>query len=224
VAGSTATLVDTVSAIGDRIPVALGLIAGATFILLFLFTGSVLLPVKALVLNLFSLTGSFGAAVFVFQQGHLRWLVGSFTNTGSLEATIPVLIFCIAFGLSMDYEVFLLSRIKEEYVRSGDNTHAVAEGLRRTGQVFTAAALVVAFALGILATSGVTLLKLLGVTIALAIIVDAFLVRSILVPALMKVAGRANWWAPAPLAALHARLVRQVPEPNPTPEPELHLI
>jgi RND superfamily putative drug exporter len=205
VAGPSATLVDTKASIGERLPWAVGLIALATFVLLFLFTGGLLVPVKALILNLFSLTASFGAAVYVFQEGHLRWLVGEFTPTGYLETTIPVLVFCIAFGLSMDYEVFLLSRIREEYLRTGDNTAAVAQGLRRTGRVFTAAAVVIAFVLAVLATSGVSLLKLLGVTIAIAIVVDAFLVRSVLVPAIMKLAGRANWWAPGPLARLHVR-------------------
>jgi RND superfamily putative drug exporter len=222
VAGPSATLVDTKASIGDRLPWAVGMIAVATFVLLFLFTGGILVPIKALVLNLLSLTASFGAAVFVFQQGNLRWLVGDFTTTGYLETTIPVLVFCIAFGLSMDYEVFLLSRIREEYNRTGDNTQAVAEGLRRTGRVFTTAAVVIGFVLAVLATSGVTLLKLLGATIALAIMVDAFLVRSLLVPAFMKIAGRANWWAPPILAQVYQRWgLREAPEPEPAPVPEL---
>ncbi|MFI9811918.1 MMPL family transporter [Saccharothrix variisporea] len=206
VAGPSAVLVDTKDVLSERLPWAFGAIAVFTFILLFLFTGGLLVPLKALVLNLFSLSASFGAAVYVFQEGHLSWLVGDFTSTGYLETTIPVLVFCIAFGLSMDYEVFLLSRIREDYVATGNNTHAVAQGLQRTGRVFTAAALVIASVLAVLATSGVSLLKLLGVTMALAVLVDAWLIRGVLAPAFMKLAGRANWWAPKPLAALHRRL------------------
>jgi RND superfamily putative drug exporter len=206
VAGPSAVLVDTKAVLSERLPWAFGAIAVSTFILLFLFTGGLLVPIKALMLNLFSLSASFGAAVYIFQQGHLRWLVGDFTSTGYLETTIPVLVFCIAFGLSMDYEVFLLSRIREEFLATGDNTRAVAQGLQRTGRVFTAAALVIASVLGVLATSGVSLLKLLGVTLALAVLVDAWLIRGVLAPAFMKLAGRANWWAPKPLAKLHDRL------------------
>ncbi|ONI92681.1 hypothetical protein ALI22I_02715 [Saccharothrix sp. ALI-22-I] len=206
VAGPSAVLVDTKDVLSERLPWAFGLIGLSTFVLLFLFTGGLLVPLKALVLNLISLSASFGAAVYIFQQGHLSWLVGDFTSTGYLETTIPVLVFCIAFGLSMDYEVFLLSRIREEYLATGDNTHAVAQGLQRTGRVFTAAALVIAAVLAVLATSGVSLLKLLGVTMALAVLVDAWLIRGVLAPAFMKLAGKANWWAPKPLAALHDRL------------------
>lgn len=206
VGGDTALLVDTKASLAERIPWAAGFIGLSTIVLLFLFTGSVVLPLKALLMNLLSLTASFGAMVFVFQQGHLQWLVGDFTPTGFLEVTVPVLMFCIAFGLSMDYEVFLLSRIREEHLAGVDNPTAVAAGLSRTGRLVSAAALVVAVVLLVLATSSLSLLKLLGVGLALAVLVDAVLVRGLLVPAFMRLAGSANWWAPAPLARLHRRV------------------
>jgi len=206
VGGDTALLVDTKAALAERIPWAAGFIALSTIVLLFLFTGSAILPVKALLMNLLSLTASFGAMVFVFQDGHLQWLVGGFTSTGFLEVTVPVLMFCIAFGLSMDYEVFLLSRIREEHLAGADNTTAVVAGLSRTGRLVSAAALVVAAVLLVLATSSLSLLKLLGVGLALAVLMDAVLVRGVLVPAFMRLACRANWWAPAPLARLHRRV------------------
>ncbi|MEW1599504.1 MMPL family transporter [Streptomyces sp. NPDC093808] len=206
VGGQAALLVDSKATLGDKLPWALGIIAASTMLLLFLFTGSLLIPLKAIVLNLLSLTATFGAMVYVFQEGHLRWLVGDFTVTGAIDIDTPVLMFCVAFGLSMDYEVFLLSRIKEEYHRTGDNVSAVAWGLERTGRLVTAAAVLVATVLLAFATSGLTPLKLLGVGLALAVIVDATLVRGILVPAFMRLAGRANWWAPRPLARLHQRI------------------
>ncbi|MGW5611618.1 MMPL family transporter [Streptomyces sp. NPDC003753] len=205
VGGQAAQLVDTTHATGGRLPLALFIIAATTFILLFLFTGSVLIPVKAIVLNLLSLTATFGAMVYVFQDGHLKWLVGEFETTGMIDATMPVLMFCIAFGLSMDYEVFLLSRIREEYLRSGDNTHSVALGLEKTGRVMSAGAVLIGTVFVTFASSGLTLLKLLGVGLALAVIVDATLVRGLLVPAFMRLAGRANWWAPPWLRRLHDR-------------------
>ncbi len=206
VGGQAALLVDSKATLGDKLPWALGIIAASTLVLLFLFTGSLLIPLKAIVLNLLSLTATFGAMVYVFQDGHLRWLVGDFTVTGMLDIDTPILMFCVAFGLSMDYEVFLLSRIKEEYHRTGDNISAVAWGLERTGRLVTAAAALVATVLLAFATSGLTPLKLLGVGLALAVIVDATLVRGILVPAFMRLAGRANWWAPRPLARLHQKI------------------
>ncbi|WP_275106592.1 MMPL family transporter [Nocardioides daphniae] len=132
VGGSAATLVDATDTIADRLPWALTVIALSTFVLLFLFTGSLLIPLKAIVTNLLSLSATFGALVYVFQEGHLRWLVGDFTPTGTLETTLPVLVFCIAFGLSMDYEVFLLSRITEAHRNGASTTEAVAQGLQRT--------------------------------------------------------------------------------------------
>lgn len=206
VGGQAALLVDTRAALWDRLPEALLIIVTTTLVLLFLFTGSVLIPAKAVLLNLLSLSASFGAMVYVFQEGNLRWLVGDFTVTGLTDITMPVLIFCVAFGLSMDYEVFLLSRIREEFLATGDNTRAVALGLERTGRLVTAAAILIALVLLAFATSGLTFLKLLGVVLALAVVVDATLVRGVLVPAFMRLAGRANWWAPRPLRRLHDRV------------------
>ncbi|MFJ9614037.1 MMPL family transporter [Streptomyces noursei] len=206
VGGDAAVLQDTRGTLVGRLPVAMLIIGATTMVLLFLFTGSVLIPVKAVLLNVLSLSATFGAMVYVFQEGHLRALVGGFTVTGSVEITMPVLMFCVAFGLSMDYEVFLLSRIKEVYAETGDNTLAVALGLERTGRLVSAAAALVAVVMIALATSGITFLKLLGVGLALAVLLDATLVRGVLVPAVMRLAGRANWWAPPPLRRLHDRL------------------
>ncbi|HVE98472.1 MAG TPA: MMPL family transporter [Mycobacteriales bacterium] len=205
VAGPSAELVDTKEAIIDRIPAAAGLIALATFVVLFLSFGSLLVPAKAVVLNLLSLTATFGAMVWVFQEGHLADLL-DVTATGSLTATMPILMFCIAFGLSMDYEVFLLSRIKEEHDRTGDNAQSVAVGLERTGRIVTAAALLISVVFAAFAlTSGVSFMKLFGVGLTMAVIMDATLIRGALVPAFMKLAGEANWWAPRPLRRLHDR-------------------
>jgi RND superfamily putative drug exporter len=205
VTGTTALLIDTKSSITTRLPWAIGLIVVTTLVLLFLFTGSVLIPLKAIVVNTLSLTASFGAAVYIFQEGHLRWLVGDFTVTGSLELSTVLFMFCVAFGLSMDYEVFLLSRIREQFLAGGDNTAAVATGLAKTGRLISAAAAVVAAVLIALATSSLTILKMLGVGLAIAVIVDAVLVRGILVPAFMRLLGSANWWAPAWLRGVHER-------------------
>ncbi|MGJ5894633.1 MMPL family transporter [Streptomyces niveiscabiei] len=206
VGGRAAEVADSTAAITRATPAAIGIVVGLSLVLLFLFTGSVLMPLKALVLNTLSLSATFGAMVFVFQEGHLSFLVGSPLHTGTLDATIPILTFCVAFGLSMDYEVFLLSRIRERYLLTGDNTESVAFGLQHTGRIITAAALLVAVVLSVFAVSGVTLLKLLGVGLALAVILDATLVRAVLVPAFMRLAGRANWWAPTPLRRFHYRV------------------
>ncbi|HXM59151.1 MAG TPA: MMPL family transporter [Candidatus Dormibacteraeota bacterium] len=205
VGGLAGTQVDSKAAVSDRVPVAALVILLSMSTLLFLFSGSLLVPIKAMLLSLLSLTATFGAMVFIFQDGHLRWLVGDFTATGQLEMTIPVLVFCLAFGLSMDYEVFLVARIREEYHASGDNTRAVVSGLARTGRLFSAAALAVASVMIVLATSGNVLVKLTGTGIAIAILMDASLVRGVLVPSFMRLAGRANWWAPGPLRWFQAR-------------------
>jgi RND superfamily putative drug exporter len=168
-------------------------------------TGSVLVPLKAIVLNLLSLTATFGAMVWIFQDGNLSSLL-DFTATGTLDTSMPILMFCIAFGLSMDYEVFLLSRIKEEYDRHGDNTASVAMGLERTGRIVTAAAALLSVVFIAFATSGITFIKMFGVGMALAVIMDATLIRAALVPAFMRLAGSANWWAPGPLRRLHDRI------------------
>jgi RND superfamily putative drug exporter len=206
VGGRAAVLHDIKASLVSRLPWAAGIIIATTVILLFLFTGSVLMPVKAVLLNVLSLTATFGALVFLFQDGHWGALIGHPIITGSLDMTIPVLMFCVAFGLSMDYEVFLLSRIREEWRSSGDNRRAVAVGMQRTGRLITAAAALIAVVLLAFATSQVTLLRMFGLGLAIAVVVDATLVRGILVPAFMRLAGRANWWAPGPLRRLHERI------------------
>ncbi|WP_128378789.1 MMPL family transporter [Streptomyces cavernae] len=217
VTGTAAVLVDSKDAIADRLPWALAVISIVTLLLVFLLTGSVLIPIQAVLLNALSLTAMFGAVVWVFQDGHLSGLLG-FTSPGSIETTLPVLMFCVAFGLSMDYGVFLLSRIKEEYDHTGDHTHAVRFGLQRTGGLITAAAVILAVVMVAIGTSRVTNTKMLGLGIALAVLMDAMVVRSLLVPAAMKLTGRATWWAPAPLRRLHARFGLTESEP-PAMEP-----
>jgi RND superfamily putative drug exporter len=204
VGGASAELVDSKASLFSRVPLAGGLIALVTFVALFLMTGGILVPVKAVVVNLLSLTASFGAMVWIFQEGHLSGVL-DFTATGTIATTMPILMFCIAFGLSMDYEVFLLSRIKEEYDRTGDNVSSVALGLERTGRIVTAAAALLAVVFLAFATSHVTFIKLFGLGLALAVVLDATLIRAALVPAFMRLAGRANWWAPGPLRRIHAR-------------------
>ncbi|MCF3106773.1 MMPL family transporter [Streptomyces roseoverticillatus] len=205
VAGDAALFADTKSVIAERLPYALGVIVLLMFLLLYLFTGSLVVPATAIVFNTLSLTASFGAMVYVFQDGHLKWLVGEFTSTGYLDVTVPVLMFCAAFGLSMDYEVFLMSRIREHYAIHRDNRRAVIEGVGRTGPIITAAAVLIGGVLIALAGSAISVLKLLGLGMFLAVLVDAVLIRGVLVPAFMVVMGRANWWAPGPLRRLHAR-------------------
>ena len=199
---------DSVDAITSRLPGVLGLIAVITFGLLFLLTGSVVLPLKALVLNVLSLTATFGALVWIFQDGHLDAL--GTTSTGTLVANIPVLLFCIAFGLSMDYEMFLLSRIREYWLTSGrtraDNDQSVALGVARTGRVITAAALVMSISFAALFGAHVQFMRMLGLGLTLAVLVDATLVRMVLMPAFMHVLGKWNWWAPKPLVWLHDRI------------------
>ena len=204
VGGSAAQLVDTKDALLRLLPWALAIIAVTTLVLLFLMTGSVLIPVKALVLNLLSLTATFGAMVWVFQDGHLSGLL-DFTATGRIDTSMPILMFCIAFGLSMDYEVFLLSRIKEEHDRTGDNTASVALGLERTGRIVSAAAALLAITFLAFGTADVSFLKLFGVGLALAVLMDATVIRGLLVPAFMRLAGPANWWAPPALRRFHER-------------------
>lgn len=204
VSGVSARLVDTKDAVLGRVPWVLLAVAIATFALLFLMTGSLLVPLKALVMNVLSLTATFGAMVWIFQDGHLSGLLG-FETTGSIDVFTPVLMFCIAFGLSMDYEVFLLSRIKEEYDLDRDNEESVRVGLGRTGRIVTAAAWLLAIVFVGIATSDVAILKLFGVGVTLAVLVDAFLIRATLVPAFMRLAGRLNWWAPRPVRRFHLR-------------------
>jgi RND superfamily putative drug exporter len=211
VSGSAAFLMDFKHSIATRLPWALALIAAATFVLLFLMTGSVLVPIKALVMNALSLGATFGALVWIFQDGHLSGLLG-FDAFGAIEVWVPVVVFVFAFGLSMDYEVFLLSRIKEAYDESGDSDHAVAVGLQRSGRIITSAAgLVMIVFLGFALGQNLGI-KQMGLALAIAVAVDATLVRCVLVPATMTLLGNANWWAPAPLRRLHNRIgLREAP-------------
>ncbi|HEX9682513.1 MAG TPA: MMPL family transporter [Acidimicrobiales bacterium] len=204
VGGASAQLVDSKASMFADFPVAGMLIGIITFVVLFLMFGSVVVPLKAIVLNLLSLTATFGAMVWIFQDGNLSGFL-DFTATGSLAITTPILMFCIAFGLSMDYEVFLLSRIKEEYDRTGDNQLSVAVGLEKTGRIVTAAAALISVVFIAMISSSVSFIKLFGLGLAIAVLVDATLVRATLVPAFMRLAGRANWWAPAALRRVHGR-------------------
>jgi putative drug exporter of the RND superfamily len=212
VTGAAAFLVDYRDSLLGRLPWAFGLIGLVTFVLLFLMTGSVVVPVKAIIMNVLSLGASFGALVWVFQDGHLSGLLG-FDPPGMVDITVPVLIFVFAFGLSMDYEVFLLSRIKEAWDQTGDNDRAVALGLQRTGRIVTSAAtLIVVVFLGFAAGELLTI-KEVGLGMAIAVILDATVVRMLLVPATMKLMGRWNWWAPPAMRRLHLRfgLLEEVP-------------
>ncbi|MGX5657113.1 MMPL family transporter [Geodermatophilus nigrescens] len=204
VGGESAVMTDLLDSLGSLLPWMALLVVGMTFVLLFLAFGSVVLPVKAVLMNVLSLGASFGALVWIFQDGHLSGPLG-FTPTGFIEATQPILVLAIVFGLSMDYEVFLMSRIREQYDLTGDNTAAVATGLQRTGGIITSAALLLLVVIGAFSTSGITFIKMIGVAMAIAIVVDATVVRTLLVPATMRLLGRANWWAPGPLGRLYAR-------------------
>ena len=219
VTGPAAFLVDYRESLGGRLPYALGLIGLATFVLLFLMTGSVVVPVKAIVMNVLSLGASFGALVWVFQEGHLSGLLG-FDPPGMVDISIPVLIFVFAFGLSMDYEVFLLSRIKEAWDQTGDNDRAVALGLQRTGRIVTsAAALIVVVFCGFAAGELLTI-KEVGLGMAIAVVLDATVVRMLLVPATMKLMGRWNWWAPPALRRFHDRFGMGEQRPPRPPRPQ----
>ncbi|TDC67898.1 MMPL family transporter [Actinomadura sp. GC306] len=220
VGGPTAEVVDSLDDIGATMPWLALLVGGATFVLLFLAFGSVLLPLKAIVMNMLSLSATFGAVVLIFQDGHLSGLLG-FTATGSIAPAMPILMLAMLFGISMDYEVFLLSRVREQYDLTGDNTAAVAAGVQRTGAIITSAALLFIVVIGAFATSGISFIKMVGVGMVIAIVLDATVVRGLLVPAMMRLMGRANWWAPGPLAGLYRRYgiregdspARQDPEP-----------
>jgi len=204
VGGQTAQLVDELSSLSATVPWMALVMAAATFVLLFLAFGSVVLPVKAIVMNVLSLSATFGIVVWIFQEGHLSGLL-RFTPTGTLDPTMPILMLAIIFGLSMDYEVFLLSRVRERYDVTGDSAEAVATGLQRTGGIITSAALLLLIVVGAFSASGITFIKLMGVGMIVALIVDASIVRVLLVPATMRLLGRANWWAPGPLRRLYAR-------------------
>jgi RND superfamily putative drug exporter len=202
--GQTAALADELSSLGQTLPwMALTLIL-ATFLLLFLAFGSVILPLQAIVMNVLSLSAMYGVVTWIFQDGHLSGLLG-FTPNGTISPTIPILMFAIMFGLSMDYQVFLLSRIRERYGITGDNTTAIASGLQRTGGVITSAALLLIIVIGLFSLSSITFIKMLGVGMIVALILDATLVRMLLVPATLRLLGQASWWAPRPLRRLYAR-------------------
>ena len=206
IGGQAAIFTDSQNGISDNLPLVLGWLAVATLVILFLFTGSILLPFKALVLNILSLGATLGLLVWVFQSGNAMWLVGDFTITGSLDTSTLVLVAIVAFGLSMDYELFLLSRIKEEHDNGADTRASVTVGLQKSGRIITAAAVLIAIVFACFMTSGVTSIKMLGLGIAFAIMLDATIVRGLLVPALMRVAGDWNWWAPKSLRKLHQKI------------------
>jgi RND superfamily putative drug exporter len=208
VTGDTAMLVDYQAMLTNRLPWAAGIIAVGTLVLLFLFTGSVLLPVKALATNLLSIGAALGAVVWVFQQGHLAGWFGS-TALGTTHLSVPVLVGAIAFGLSVDYEVFLLSRIREQWLaggRTANPSDAVADGVQHTGRIITSAALLLAVVFAGFLVAGFVPVKAIGLGLVLAVVLDATIVRLLLVPATMTVLGSYNWWAPGPLRRLHIRL------------------
>ena len=206
VGGVAAEFSDSTAGILDNVWIIALWIAITTMFILFLFTGSVLLPIKALILNLLSLSATLGALVWVFQGNHLTWLTGEYVPTGTIDISSIALIAVVAFALSMDYELFLLARIKEEHDAGKNTVDAVAFGLQRTGRIITAAALLIAIVFAAFMSSGVTNIKQLGFGVTFAILVDATIVRGLLVPAFMRIAGGANWWAPVWLRKIHNRI------------------
>ena len=204
VGGWAAFDLDLTDSVYDAAPPAIAFVVLATYVVLFLLLGSVLLPLKAVVVNFLSISASYGALVFVFQQGHLSGLLDFIP--GPINTTTPIIMFCILFGLSMDYEVMLLSRIKEEYEKTGDNVTSVALGIERTGRLITGAALIMATVFFSFGLAEAVVIKAIGLGMGLAVLVDATIVRALLVPATMRLMGRWNWWAPKPLARLHRRL------------------
>ena len=221
VGGQSAATVDLIDSVGSHLPVMGLIVAGVMLVLLFLAFGSLVLPVKAVVMNLFSITASFGVVTWIFNDGHLSGLLG-FEPQGFLDATNPILMLAILFGLSMDYEVFLLSRVREQWDATGDNDLAVATGVQKTGRIITSAAVLLAVVIGAFATSGIVFMKMLGIGMLVALLIDATIVRALLVPATMKLLGRWNWWAPAPLARWWDKYgFREEAPPAPEPEREL---
>jgi RND superfamily putative drug exporter len=199
IGGAAADFTDSQDGIARALPWALGWIALTVFILIFVFTGSIILPIKAVLLNAMSLVATLGAVTWIFIDGHLKWLVGDFTVTGTVDTGSIILIAVVVFGLSMDYELFLLSRIREEHLEGKSNIESVAKGLQRSARIITAAALLLAVVFAAFMTSGVTSIKMLGFGVAFAVLLDATLVRALLVPALMRLFGERNWWAPKSL-------------------------
>ena len=202
--GETAFDLDVIDFVLKRTPLAVGVVIAITYVVLFLLTGSVVLPLKAVITNMFSISASFGALVFLFQQGHLSSWLG-FTPQ-SIDPSIPVILFSIVFGMSMDYEVLLISRIQEEYRRTGDNQRGVALGLEKSGRLITGAAAIMCVVFIAFGLADVLIIKSIGIGLAIAIAIDATIVRILIVPSVMRILGRANWWAPRPLGALHRRL------------------
>lgn len=221
VSGRPAVDLDLLNSLRDRLPWMALIMAAATIVLLFLAFGSVLLPIKAVLMNLVSIGASFGVVVWIFQDGHFESLL-RFQSTGFIEPSNMILVLAVLFGLATDYEVFLLSRIREEWDRTGDNVDAVATGLQHTGRIITSAALLLIVVVAGFATGGVTIIKTIGVGMIVAIIVDATLVRALLVPATMRLLGRWNWWAPGFLGRFYARYgIHETPDPQPAPDPAL---
>jgi RND superfamily putative drug exporter len=204
VGGASADFVDFQSSLTSHMPIALAIVVVATLVILFLMTGSVVLPIKSLLMNFLNLSAVFGLLVLIFQDGRLEGFL-NFSSPGAIEQTMPILLFAVAFGLSTDYAVFLLSRIKEARDNGASDSECVAIGLERTGRIVTAAALLFAVAMGAFATSQIIFIKENGVGTALAVLIDASIVRALLVPSLMELLGKWNWWAPAPLRRLHER-------------------
>jgi uncharacterized membrane protein YdfJ with MMPL/SSD domain len=220
VGGATADFIDFQSSLGQHLPIALAIVIVATLVILFLMTGSVILPIKSLIMNFLNLSAVFGLLVLIFQDGRLEGFL-DYSSPGAIEQTMPILLFAVAFGLSTDYAVFLLSRIKEARDNGASDSECVAIGLERTGRIVTAAALLFAVAMGAFATSQIIFIKENGVGTALAVLIDASIVRALLVPSLMELLGKWNWWAPAPLRRLHDRIgLSEQATPAPGPEPE----
>ena len=199
IGGVAADFTDSQAGIARTLPWALGWIAFWVLILIFIFTGSIILPIKAVLLNALSLLATLGAVTWIFINGHLKWLVGDFTVTGTLDTGTIILVAVVVFGLSMDYELFLLSRIREEHIAGKSNVESVAIGLQRSARIITAAALLLAVVFAAFMTSGVTSIKMLGFGVSLAVLLDATIVRALLVPALMRLFGEFNWWTPKAL-------------------------
>ena len=210
--GGTAFDLDIVNFILQRTPVAVASVIAVTYIVLFFLTGSVVLPLKAVITNLFSISASFGAMVWIFQQGHLSGLLG-FTPQ-SIDPSIPVILFSIVFGMSMDYEVLLISRIQEEYRRTGDNHAGVALGLEKSGRLITGAAAIMVAVFLAFGMANIVIIKAIGIGLAVAIAIDATIVRILIVPSVMRLLGRANWWAPRPLALFHRWVGAGEPRPT----------
>jgi RND superfamily putative drug exporter len=204
VAGDTAEYVDLEHSLSTHLPLVLALVVASTLVVLFLMTGSLVLGIKAVLMNALNLSAVFGILVLIFQHGHLQGFL-SYRSTSSLDATQPILLFAVAFGLATDYAVFLISRIKEAHDSGTRNSRAVAIGLERTGRIVTAAALLFSVAIGAFVTSHLIFIKELGLGIALAVLIDAFVIRGLLVPSLMALLGKWNWWAPGPLRRLYER-------------------